>query len=46
LREFLASVVTIMKLSESYPDFMGKLDRVHPRFGDSYPLALEDKSGL
>lgn len=48
LREHLASVVTIMKLSRDYEDFMGKLDQIHPRYGDTMPLALmaPDESGL
>lgn len=41
LKEHLASVVTIMKLSDDYADFVGKLNRVHPRFGDTYALNLE-----
>lgn len=41
LKEHLASVTTIMKLSNEYPDFMDKLNRVHPRFGDTYTLELE-----
>ena len=41
LREHLASVVTIMKLSSDYQDFENKLDQVHPRYGDTIPLALE-----
>lgn len=48
LREHLASVVTIMKLSDSYNDFKHKLDRLHPRFGDTRPLELaidEEDSG-
>lgn len=32
LREHLASVTTIMKLSVNYYDFMDKLDRIHPRY--------------
>jgi hypothetical protein len=32
LREHLASVVTIMKLSNVYDDFQEKLDTIHPRF--------------
>src|SRR5262249_50885622 len=40
LREHLASVVTIMKLSRSYDDFMLKLDQIHPRFGDTIALPL------
>lgn len=41
LREHLASVVTAMKLSDNYPDFINKLNRLHPRFGDTYTLELE-----
>jgi hypothetical protein len=41
LKEHLASVTTAMKLSENYPDFIGKLNRVHPRFGDTYFLDLD-----
>ena len=43
LKEHLASVVTAMMLSNDYADFISKLNRVHPRFGDSYALGLEDK---
>lgn len=46
LREHLGSVVTIMKLSDSWPDFMRKLDRLHPRFGETVPLPLDDGHGL
>lgn len=42
LREHLASVVTAMKLSHDYPDFIGKLNRVHPRFGETIPMDLDD----
>jgi len=40
LREHLASVLTIMKLSHDYDDFTRKLDQIHPRFGDTIPLPL------
>lgn len=43
LREHLASVVTAMKLSNNYPDFICKLNRVHPRFGKSFSLDLDDE---
>ncbi len=42
LREHLASVVTAMKLSNDYPDFISKLNRLHPRFGDNQMLDLEE----
>ncbi|MEL4356525.1 MULTISPECIES: P63C domain-containing protein [unclassified Luteococcus] len=32
LREHLSSVVTIMKLSDSWDDFTTKLDHIHPKF--------------
>jgi hypothetical protein len=41
LREHLGSVVSIMKLSEDWPDFTRKLDRLHPRYGETIPLPLE-----
>jgi hypothetical protein len=45
LREHLGSVVTIMKLSRDWDDFMTKLDRLHPRFGDNLQLPFEDDNG-
>lgn len=41
LREHLGSVVTIMKLSKDYPDFLEKLNIIHPPFNETLPLALE-----
>ncbi|WP_342617246.1 P63C domain-containing protein [Rhodoferax sp. GW822-FHT02A01] len=41
LKEHLASVTTAMKLSSDYQDFIGKLNRIHPRFGQTYFLDLE-----
>ena len=41
LREHLGSVVTLMKLSQDWPDFQVKLDRIHPRFGDTLLLPLD-----
>lgn len=41
LREHLASVIMAMKLSDSYTDFINKLNRVHPRYGATYTLDLE-----
>lgn len=43
LREHLASVVTVMKLSRDYADFEDKLDQVHPRYGETGRLALVPK---
>jgi hypothetical protein len=45
LRELLASVVTIMKLSDEYDDFEMKLDRIHPRYDRTIPLPLQDARG-
>lgn len=42
LREHLASVVTAMKLSNDYQDFISKLNRLHPRFGDNRMLDLDE----
>ena len=41
LKEHLSAVVTAMKLSDNYDDFIQKLDRVKPRFSDTLPLPLE-----
>lgn len=43
LREHLGSIVTLMKLSSRYQDFKDKLDRIHPVYGRTIPLALEYK---
>lgn len=45
LREHLASVTTIMKLSADYADFQNKLNGIHPKLGDTGQLALEDTRG-
>ena len=41
LREHLGSVVTLMKLSDTWDDFILKLDRLHPRYGETIPLPLD-----
>ena len=49
LREHMASVIAIMKLSKDYPDFMGKLDRLHPSYRSIEQLELfgqEEPYGL
>ena len=38
LREHMASILTIMRLSESYDDFQVKLDKIHPRFNETEQL--------
>lgn len=45
LREHMASVVTIMKLSNDYEDFMNKLNRIHPRYGETLNLDLGSFGG-
>lgn len=44
LREHLGSVVTLMKLSSNWDDFARKLDQIHPRIGDTIPMALEERT--
>jgi hypothetical protein len=41
LREHLGSVVTMMKLSSDWHDFMKKIDRLHPKFGEQMILPLD-----
>lgn len=47
LREHLGSVVTLMKLSTDWNDFRDKVERIHPRFGETMvlPFDEEDDSG-
>lgn len=42
LREHLASVTTVMRLSDDYGDFIKKLDRVHPRYDETLPFDFGD----
>lgn len=42
LREHLASVITLMKASSSWDQFMRMLNRALPRFGDTGELQLND----
>lgn len=42
LREHLASVVTLMKISNNYSQFMDLLDRVHPKYGSQLLLPVVD----
>lgn len=49
LREHLGSVVTLMKLSNDWKDFLLKLDMIHPRVGDTMMLPFDpgdDSDGL
>lgn len=41
LREHLGSIVAIMKLSDEWREFMGRLDYIHPRFNSQLPLILQ-----
>lgn len=42
LREHLGAVVATMKLSNDYPDFITKLDRIAPRYGQNLLLPFND----
>lgn len=42
LREHLASVVTLMKISPSYAQFERHLDQVHPKYGDTPELPFDE----
>lgn len=43
LKEHLASIVTIMKLSVSPRDFMAKVSQIHPRYGETKQLPLDEE---
>lgn len=38
LREYMASVVTVMRLSKDYDDFLIKLDGIHPRYDETMTM--------
>lgn len=42
LREHMASVITAMKLSKNYKEFIEKLDLLHPRYNETMSLELVD----
>lgn len=42
LREHLASVVTLMKLSRGWTDFSQKIDQIHPKYGETMVLPFID----
>jgi hypothetical protein len=44
LREHLGSVVTLMKISTDWDDFMVKLEQIHPRVEDTIPMQIQDGS--
>lgn len=50
LREHMASVITAMKLSDDYPDFKNKLERLHPRYDETMAMDFvsedDDDKGL
>lgn len=46
LREHLASVTTIMALSDDYPDFLGKLNKRHPRYNENLTFDFGEDSGV
>lgn len=42
LRELLASTTTLMKVSSTYEEFHALLDRIHPKYGTTLPMPLDD----
>ncbi len=46
LREHMSSVLTIMKLSEDYEDFKGKLDRIHIAYNETAPFDFDSTNEL
>lgn len=44
LKEHLASIVSILKLSKSPEDFRRNVDIVHPRFGDTLPIDFDESN--
>ena len=46
LRELLASVITLMKISKDYPAFEKLLDQVHPKYNTTLQLPLGEKESV
>lgn len=46
LREHLASVTTIMALSDDYQDFVQKLNRRHPRYNENLSFDFGEDTGI
>lgn len=44
LREHLASIITLLKLSKTSEDFKEKVDLVHPRYGSTVEMDFSDAS--
>lgn len=42
LREHLASIVTILKLSQNKEQFIEMVDRIHPKFNENYALDFDE----
>jgi hypothetical protein len=42
LLKHLGSVVTLMKISTGWTDFMQKLNQISPRYGDTIPMDLDE----
>lgn len=45
LREHLASIVSLMKISSSYAQFERHLDHVHPKYGTTPELPFDESDG-
>jgi len=41
LKEHLGAAVAYMTVSRDYPDFIEKLDRFRPRYGEQYQLPFD-----
>lgn len=46
LREHLASVISLMKISNNYDQFIVFLDKASPKYGHQLPLPLDDTAGI
>ena len=43
LREHMASIVTAIKLSDTYSQFKQSLDRIHPKYNETMALNFNDE---
>ena len=41
-REHMSSVITMMKLSKDYDDFIQKLNQIHPQYNETLSITFDD----
>lgn len=42
----MSSVITMMKLSKDYDDFMQKLNQIHPQYNETLSITFDDDEDI